>query len=206
MSPQYQTDDGRFRAALDSVFARPEYRWSEEPVLLQMLRKGWHALGEWLRSVRGDNPFVFRLLVFALLVALILIFAHAAYVLWRTMREGAGPPERALPREPREPRDAGWYLREADRAAAQGRLAVALQLAFVGLALTLDSQGLLQYHSSKTPAECAREAQLAESDHERLRELVRTLYGHVFGGRSLGLEDYRRWRELSRMEWHAAAH
>jgi hypothetical protein len=206
MSPPYQVDEGRLRAVLDSVFARPEYRWAEEPVLLQMLRQGWHALGEWLRSVRADNPFVFRLLVFALLVTLILIFAHAAYVLWRTMQAGAGPPGRALPSKPREVRDATWYLREADRAAVQGRLAAALQLAFVGLALTLEAKGLLQYHSSKTPAECVREAQLAEGDRERLRELVRTLYGHVFGGRPLGPDDYRRWRERSGMEWHAPAH
>lgn len=199
-------DEGAFRAVLDSVFANPSYRWAEEPALLRMLREAWQALGDWLRGLRADNPLVFRLLVYGLLIALVLIFAHAAYIVWRTVREGSSPSDQASTRESREPRDAAWYLREADRAAAQGRLALALQLAFVGLALTLDSQGLLQYHSSKTPAECVREARLAEEDRERLRGLVRALYGHVFGGRPLGLDDYRRWRERSGLDWHAPAH
>jgi hypothetical protein len=206
MSPRYQVAEGPFRAVLDSVFAAPEYRWAEEPALLRMLHEGWQALGEWLRDLRADNPFVFRLLVYALLVALILLFAHAAYVIWRTVREGTGSPGLAAPTEPRQVRDAAWYLQQADRAAAQGRLAMGLQLAFVGLALTLESQGLLQYHTSKTPAECVREARLAESDRERLRELVRALYGYVFGGRPLGPDEYRRWRENSAMAWHAPAH
>ncbi len=208
MSPQYQLapDEGAFRTALDSVFASPAYQWAEEPALLRMLRQVWEALGEWLRGLRADNPLAFQLLIYGLLIALILIFAHAAYVVWRTVRQGSGTPADSAPREAREPRDAAWYLREADRAAAQGSLALALQLAFVGLALTLESQGLLQYHSSKTPAECAREARLAEGDRERLRGLVRALYGHVFGGRPLGPDDYRHWRETSALEWHAPAY
>ena len=70
-----------------------------------------------------------------------------------------------------------------------------MQLAFVGLALTLDAQGLLRYHASKTPAECAREARLTREDRERLRSLVRALYAHVFGGHPLAADDYRRWRD-----------
>lgn len=206
ISPQHQAEDTLFRAVLDSVFAGRDYRWAEEPALLRVLREGWRALGEWLRGLRADNPFLFRLLIFALLVALILIFAHAVYVVWRTVREGTAGTGPAAASQPRESRDAAWYLREADRAAAQGRLSAALQLGFVGLALTLHAQGLLQYHSSKTPAECAREARLADGDRERLDELVRALYGHVFGGRPLGPADYNRWREASLMEWHAPAH
>jgi Domain of unknown function (DUF4129) len=203
MGPAYQIAEGRFRAVLDSVFTAPEYRWADEPALLRMLREGWQALGQWLRGLRDDNPLVFRLLVYALLIALILIFAHAAYVVWRTVREGTGSTGLTAPAEKRQLRDAAWYLRQADLAAAEGRLAAALQLAFVGLALTLESQGLLQYHSSKTPAECAREARLADRDRERLRELVRALYGYVFGGRPLDPDDYRRWRENSLLPWHA---
>ena len=88
--------------------------------------------------------------------------------------------------------------READRAAAAGRIAEALQLAFVGLALTLDGAGLLRYHASKTPAECAREARLAAEDRERLRGLVRALYGTSSAGGPCAPDDYRRWREASR--------
>ena len=133
------------------------------------------------------------------------IFAHAAWLVWQTVR-GAARAERAaaLP-VAGERHDAGWYSRAADAAAAEGRLADALQLAFVALALTLEGEGLLQYHPSKTPAECAREARLARPDHDRLRDLVRSLYDYAFSGRTLGPEDYRRWREHGAGPWHAPA-
>jgi hypothetical protein len=72
--------------------------------------------------------------------------------------------------------------------------------------LTLDAGGLLKYQPSKTPAECAREARVSASDRDRLRGLVRTLYAGAFGGRTLGVEDYRMWRELGARPWHAPAH
>jgi hypothetical protein len=193
-----------FRAALDSVFAGPPYRWRDEPTPLRLLREWWNRLGEWLEGLRTDNPFVFRLLVLGLLITLLLIFAHAAYIFWRTTRDATRSDEAAPRRAAGEYRDAAWYSREADRAAAEGRLLEALQLAFVALALTLHGQGVLEYHTSKTPAECVREARLMEADRERLRSLVRGLYAHAFGGRPLGLEDYRRWREAGAPPWHAA--
>jgi hypothetical protein len=101
--------------------------------------------------------------------------------------------------------DAAWYLHEADRAAAEGRMAAARQLGFVALALTLEAQGLLRYDPSKTPAECAREARLARDDRDRLRALVQALYGHAFGGAPFGADDYRRWRADIAAPWHAAA-
>jgi hypothetical protein len=194
------------RAALDSVFASPAYRWADEPPLLRLLREWWESLTSWLDGLRLGNPTAFRLFVFALLMALVLVLAHGVWVVWRTVRDAAAPDEAAPTPGERELRDAGWYFREADRAAGAGRTAEALQLAFVGLALTLDGQGLLRYHASKTPAECAREARLAGDDRERLRALVRALYGHVFGGRPLGLDEYRRWRDDVARPWHAPAH
>jgi hypothetical protein len=193
------------RAALDSVFATPPYRWQEEAAPLRLLRQWWHRLGDWLTALRADNPTAFRLLILSLLLTLLLIFAHAAYVVWRTARAARQADERGPSREPREHRDAAWYSRAADHAAAEGRLLEALQLAFVSLALTLHGQGVLDYHASKTPAECAREARLADGDRERLRSLVRALYAYVFGGRPLGPEDYRRWRDAGAAPWHAAA-
>lgn len=193
------------REALDSVFAAPAYRWGEEAAPIRWLREWWVRLGDWLQGLRADNPAAFRLLVFALLVALVLVLAHGAWVVWRTVRSGAAREDHTLPAAPGA-RDAAWYLREADRAAAEGRMADALQLAFVGLALTLERQGLLRYHASKTPAECAREARLAREDRERLSALVRALYAHAFGGGAFGADDYRRWREDLGRPWHAPAH
>ena len=195
-----------FRAALDSVFASPAYRWEAEPAPLRFLREWWTRLGDWLAGLRADNPAAFRLLVVGLLIALVLVLAHGTWVVWRTVQGARAPDgDGARPPSPGS-RDAAWYLREADRAAAEGRMADALQLAFVGLALTLDRQGLLRYHASKTPAECAREARLAREDRERLRALVRALYAHAFGGGPFGADDYRRWREDLSRPWHAPAH
>jgi hypothetical protein len=194
------------RAVLDRVFAAPAYRWAEEPPLLRMLREWWHQLTGWLEGLRVGNPVAFRLFVFWLLCLLVLVLAHGAWVVWRTVRgAAAGDEAEPVPAE-REVRDAAWFFRAADRAAGEGRTAEAFQLAFVGLALTLDGQGLLRYHTSKTPAECVREARLAGEDRERLRTLVRALYAHVFGGRPFGPDDYRRWREDIARPWHAPAH
>jgi hypothetical protein len=170
-----------------------------------MAREWWERVGDWLRGLRADNPLVFRLLVLGILLGLVLILAHAAWLVWRTVRGARSLDEAGPDVPPTEPRDADWYARAADRAAADGRLAEALQLAFVALALGLEREGLLQYHASKTPAECARDARLAPADRERLRGLVRSLYLHVFGGRPVEPEDYRRWRAAGAEPWHAPA-
>lgn len=193
------------RAALDSVFASPAYRWGEVAAPFRWLSDWWARLGGWLQGLRADNPAAFRLLVVVLLIALVLVLAHGAWVVWRTVRSGGAPDEG--PPRPAAPgaRDAAWYLREADLAATAGRMAEALQLAFVGLALTLERKGLLRYHASKTPAECAREARLAGEERARLSGLVRALYAHVFGGGPFGADDYRRWREDLARPWHEPA-
>lgn len=200
-----QPGAAQFREALDSVFAAPAYRWGEGPAPLRLLREWWERLGDWLLVLRADNPVVFRLLVIGLLVALLLVLAHAGWVVWRTARSAARDEARLPDRAGRDARDAAWYARAADRAAAEGRMTEALQLGFVALALTLHDQGAVQYHASKTPAEYVREARLAEGDRERLGALVRSLYAHVFGGRPIGPEEYSRWRAAGAPPWHAAA-
>ena len=196
----------RYRAVLDSVFATEPYQWTPPPPLLQFLSSWWERFAAWLDALRTDNPLLFRAFLVGILAVWVVIFAHAAWLVWRTVR-GAAHAERApAPDSAGERRDADWYSRAADRAAAEGRFAEALQLAFVALALTLEAGGLLTYHPSKTPAECAREARLSGADRDRLRGLVRTLYAGAFGGRAIALEDYRRWRELGAGPWHAAAH
>jgi hypothetical protein len=195
----------RLRAALDTVFAGRAYRWAGEPAPSRLVREWWERLSEWLRGLRADNPLVFRLLILALLLALVLILAHAAWLVWRTVRAARAAEAAEAEFPTAERRDADWYGRAADRAAAEGRFAEALQLAFVALALGLDRQGLLQYHPSKTPAECARDARLAPTDRDRLRGLVRMLYLHAFGGRPVALDDYRQWRAAGAEPWHAPA-
>jgi hypothetical protein len=197
-------DAATFRRVLDSVFAAPAYRWAEDPGAVRVLRDWWRELGDWLETLRVDNPAFFRTLVALLLVGLILLLGHAAWVLWKTVLAGGGSVDQPAAPAPREVRDAEWYYREADRVAADGRWRDALQLRFVGLALSLDAQGLLRYHPSKTPAECVRDATLIGTDRERLRDLVRALYAHGFGSHPCGPDDYRRWRETGDLSWHAS--
>jgi hypothetical protein len=203
-------DTAAFRAVLDSVFAAPAYRWADTPGFLLALRRWWHQLGDWLDGLRMGSPLAFQFVIAVCLLGLLFIFAHAVYVAYRTVRGSARAGRAADLSSPVMVGDAAWYDREADCAAADGRLLEALQLAFAALALRLDAQGLLRYHPSMTPAECARAARLTDSDKQRLRGLVGTLYTHVFAGAPCGLDDYRRWREASTASWqalpHAAAH
>jgi hypothetical protein len=195
----------RTRAVLDSIFATEPYRWTSPPPVLRLVSEWWDRLTVWVDGLRTDNPLLFRIFLVTVVLAWLGIFAHATWLVWLTMR-GAARSEHVPPPLPAgERRDAEWYSREADRAAAEGRLGEALQLAFVALALTLEGAGLLQYHPSKTPAECAREARLGAAERDRLRALVGTLYATAFGGRAIGLEQYRRWRELGAGPWHAPA-
>ncbi len=205
MPPDPQAEAARYRAALDTVFATEPYQWTPPPPLLRLVSEWWDWLSAWVDNLKADNPLAFRIFFAVVLLAWLGIFAHAVWLVWLTMR-GAARAERAPTVSlTGERRDADWYSRAADRAAEEGRLTEALQLAFVALALGLEASGLLKYHPSKTPAECAREARLAGSDRDRLRQVVRTLYASAFGGRAMGLEDYRRWRALGAGPWHAAA-
>ncbi|MGH7578539.1 MAG: DUF4129 domain-containing protein [Gemmatimonadales bacterium] len=206
MTPQDGPGPDQYRAVLDSVFATEPYQWARPSAVLRLASDWWDSLVAWIDGLRTDNPLVFRIFLVAVLLAWAGIFAHAAWLVWLTVR-GAARADRAVALPVAgERHGAEWYSRAADLAAADGRLAEALQLAFVSLALTLESQGLLRYHPSKTPAECAREARLAGSDRERLKGLVRSLYDYAFSGRAVALDDYRRWRESGTGPWHAPAH
>ena len=160
------------RAALDSVFRSPAYEWRNPDVALSWLRERWLALLAWLGTLRDANPIIYRILIAVLVVMLLAILLHAAWVLYRTARradDGAGATAEAMALPAR---GAAWFSAEADRLAREGRYADAVQAAFVALARRLDELGLLQYHASRTPAECVRDARLLEDDRSRLRRLV----------------------------------
>ncbi|HEU5048828.1 MAG TPA: DUF4129 domain-containing protein [Gemmatimonadales bacterium] len=201
-----QTAPDSLRAALDSVFRSGVYAWRPRDETGSAIVRWWQRLLAWLAALREDNPLVFRVLVAVLVLVLVAIIAHAAWILVRTVRGAARPvTDEVAPGEGAR-RDAAWHLAEADRAAGEGRYREALQLAFLGLALTLDARGALRFHPAKTPAEYAAEARLGDADRARLRDLVRTLYACAFGGAACGRDEYARWRALATREWHAPAH
>jgi hypothetical protein len=125
-------------------------------------------------------------------------------VFFRAVRS-AGRGSEALPSGDAVRRGREWYRREADRLAAQGRYAEAIQSDFLALVLALDGLRLLKFHPSKTPAEYGMEARLAGGAREEFRELVRRLYGYAFARRPCGPAEFAEWRARAAPERYASA-
>lgn len=187
------------------MFRSPAYDWRTPALAISWIRDRWYEFLRWLAEFRDVNPLVYRALIALLVVGLLAIILRAGWLLFTTARSAEAGADAAFPGGIPTARGTAWFRAEADRLAGEGRFADAVQAAFVALARRLDDLGLLQYHPSKTPAECAREARLAEGDRPRLRRLVSDLYRAAFAGGAFGAEEYRRWRSEADGEWHAAA-
>ena len=193
------------RAVLDSVFAGPAYRWVERPDPLRLLREWFGRLSEWLAALREGSPLWYRAFIVLVVVVLLAILAHAAWIFWLTVRGATRTEDAARATDAPVPRDPRALQDEADRAAREGRYAAALRLGFLALALELDAGGSVNFAPGKTPADYAREARLAADDRGRLGELVRALYRHVYGAVPCSPDDCARWLADARREWHAPA-
>lgn len=193
------------RAALDSVFAGPAYRWTERPDPLAFIGRWPTALREWLESLRASHPLAFKLVLAVVVLLALGVLLHAAWVFAATLREsraaGGGPVAASGER-----RDRAWHQQEAERLAATGRYTEAVQQEFLALVLALDARALLRFHPSKTPAEYSREARLSAEAGAEFRELTRALYGYAFARRPCGPEEYAGWRARAAPERYAAAH
>lgn len=192
------------RAVLDSVFAAPEYRWVERPETYAVLRRWMRAAQQWLLDVQETHPALFKLLLAGLVLLVIAIFLHAAWIFLQTVRAaGSGGPGATM--APAARRDQAWYRGEADRLAGLGRYAEAMQYDFLALVLALDAASLVRFHPSKTPGEYTREARLSPEARVQFRALVRDLYGYVFARRPCGLLEFEAWRALAAPERYAPA-
>lgn len=186
-----QVEPDSLRAALQAVFQAREYRWSEPSSAWLWLAEQWHRLLDWLEALRVASPARYYLLLAALTLLLLAILTHLVWVVWRSLRPREAidaPTAVAAP-----PRGAAWHLAEARRAGAAGRFAEALALRFLAAVLDLDTQRVLQFHPSKTPAEYAAEARLDAMGRSELAALVATLYHHVFGGVPCDVEAWQRF-------------
>lgn len=200
-----QTADS-LRAVLDSVFAAPAYQWTERPHPLGFLDEWWRALGEWLGRLEGNHPEVFHLLFWLLNLVLVGILLHGAWIMVRVVRAARAPASPAGEPAAPPPRGPDWYRREADRLAALGRYAEAMQHDFLALVLELDARQVVRFHPSKTPNEYAREARLPDEARGLLTELVREVYAVAFARRPCGPADYEAWRARLGGGYRAAAH
>ena len=196
-------DPDSLRAALRTVFAAREYRWSEPNSTWVWLVTQWHRALDWLEGLRLVSPVRYYLLLAVLTLALVASLVHLGWLVWRSLRPVE--PVRAPPPPAAPPRDAGWYAAEARRLSAAGRFAEALGVRFVAAVLDLDERRVVQFHPSKTPAEYALEARLDAAGRSGLSELVASLYRHVFGGTPCDAEQWHRFDALAAgLRLHAA--
>ena len=194
----------RLRAVLDSVFSRPDYNWQQPPDPFGPIRRAFLWLNRWLQTLRSEAPPLYWLFMGVLVLILLSIFAHAAWVMYQTMRSGAvaepEPGESAV-----MARDAAWYAREAERLAAAGRFVEAIQADFLRLILDLDARRLVRFHPSRTPNEYAREPALSVNGRRELAGLVRRLYAYAYARIPCGMPELVEWRALAAAERYARA-
>ena len=168
------------RALLRDVYAAREYEWTERPSLLAWLGELYQRLMAALLGLEHDHPVAYYVLLVAMIIVLVAILVHFGYVLWVAFSPVARP---AGARQVSAPlRDAEWYRAEAGRLVARGRYAEALAHRFLALLLELDGRKALTFHASKTPAEYLDEVRFEPEDRGRFRQLVLSLYQHLFAG------------------------
>ena len=194
------------RAALDSVFASPAYRWETREDPLGALRRFWATIEDYLARLHQSNPTAFRVLAWVLVAILVAIVAHALWVAFRTVGGGRRALSEIAALPALEARDARWFAREAARLAQAGEFVAAMQADFLRLMLELDGRRVVAFHPSKTPSEYARDAVLDEAGRRALRALVREMYAHAFAREPLDRAGYDRWHGAAAVERYAPAH
>ena len=171
------------RAVLRQVFAAPSYEWSARRNPWAYVFAAWRWLIDALQRLQAQHPVGYLALMLVLTLVGVLLLTHITYVLLRALRPTPRPEATqagALP----PVRDSAWHLAEAARLAGAGRYREALGHRFLALVLQLEARRAVSVRASRTPAEYAREARLDPASRGALGQLVATLYGAVFGGRS----------------------
>ncbi len=191
------------RRALHDVFARSDYRWVERRPPLAWLTTAWRRLLDWLNGLADQHPAGFQILLGVLIVALLLLVAHIAYVVWRIVRSapgaGAAAPGGGAPLV----LDARAHLARAAELARAGRYAEALGHHFLAVVLELEAAGAARFSLSKTPAEYVGEARLDAAGRAGLAALVERLYRHLFGAVPCDEAEYLEFgREAERVTQH----
>lgn len=193
------------QAALREVFAKPEYQWQE---VFSPGRAFWRflaAIAAWLDRLRSDRPAIYQLLIAALVIVLLAIVAHAAWVAARTIARATEALSPTLTPSTEAPRDARWYAQRAARLAKAGRYVEAMHADFLRLILELDQRRAVRFHPSKTPQEYLVERGLSDHSRAALAEVIRRLYAHAFAGEPCDQRVWSEWRQRTRTEGYAPA-
>lgn len=197
-------DGERLRAVIDSVFSAPQYRWETPLDPFAPIRRAWYWLVNWFQELRAASPPAYWILIGILVLVLLAILGHAAWVAWRTVSSDAATELRGAPSR-LEVRNADWYAREVERLAAAGRFAEAIQADFLRLVLQLDARQVVRFHPSRTPNEYVREPTLSPDSRSELGELVRRLYAYAFARVPCGADELRDWKARAVPERYARA-
>lgn len=186
-------------AAADRVFAAPAFDWALPSAAENWLIRTARRAAEWLRALEQVHPWVYRLVIAAMLAVLVAILLHAAWTAFRMVRTS----RRALD-QPADARtlasDAAAPTRAAaDAAAAAGRFADAMRLRWAAFEAALRGAGVLASARALTPRELVAERPAPAA--ERLRPLVRTLYDICYRGDALDAARHAAWAAALDAEW-----
>jgi hypothetical protein len=194
------------RTIIDAVVSAPAYQTRAPVDPWAPVRRLWWSLLDWIMELRGTSPTAYRLLVWGMVLILAAIVTHALWIAARTIRAGTGPADRRDATPPPAPRDAAWYGAHAERLAAEGRFAEAMQSDFLRLVLELDARSVMRFHPSKTPGEYVREGTMTPDARRNFRQLVVTLYTHAFARVAATEALWVRWRDEATADRYAGAH
>lgn len=148
-------------AVLREILAEPDFMTAALPLRQRIMQWIMDALGdawEWLRQHLFDDATGF-MTVLAILIPLTAL-AALGVIAFRRGPDWLGGRSEADDgrRDPtRAPRSAGEWLRLARSRAGEGDYRPAASALYRGFLLTLDQQGALAFHPSKTPGDYALE-------------------------------------------------
>jgi len=179
------------RELLREVFSAPEYQWDRRDPL-EVVRRSFRNGADWIAGLQDAHPVLYYVVIGALVGVLAAILLHFGVLIWQSLR-----PRLETEHASSVPTDQlhgyEWHVRAYRRALETGRCAEALAHRFAALVAYLDGVRAVRAHPAKTPAEYLREADLDGDRRERLADVVRTLYAHLFGGVSCSAGEVARF-------------
>ena len=151
-------DAGEVSEVLREILAGPEFATFQEDPLARLLAWVWQRVQQlwyWLRDTLGDQGFAAEIVtvLVVVVVALVLVLLTRRYAPG-LLRGDDGDRIEAATETPVTARE--WLKLATDRA-GQGELRPAATALYQGFLLTLDRQGALSFHNSKTPGDYALE-------------------------------------------------
>jgi hypothetical protein len=190
-------------AAADRVFATPAFDWALPSAAENWLVRLARRVADWLRALEQVHPWVYRVVIGAMLLVLVAILVHAAWTAWRMVRTSRRALD--LPADPRMlTEETGAPTRAvADAAAREGRYADAMRLRWAAFDAALRASGALVGTRALTPREVVAEQPAPTAT--RLAPLVRTLYAGCYRGDPVEAAHYAAWAAALDAEWPAPA-